>query len=185
MKSKSVTKRLKHFLLVVMIGSFSSCGQRSEQQVVVPLDTSKQVLKQGNVSDDKPVKNEEPMVVTCASGLKYEVLKPAPQGAKQPEKGQQVTVHYTGWLEQDGKPGMKFDSSVDRGEKFTFVIGVGQVIKGWDEGVLDMKVGEKRRLTIPAKLGYGARGAGRIIPADATLIFDVELFDAVGAADAA
>ncbi len=109
------------------------------------------------------------------SGLEYEIIKEGT--GESPKKGQHVTVHYTGWLEENGKPGKKFDSSVDRGEPFTFIIGVGQVIKGWDEGVMDMKVGEKRRLIIPAELGYGARGAGGVIPANATLIFDVELLD--------
>lgn len=116
-------------------------------------------------------------VVTSESGLKREVLKAAPADAKSPTKGQRVTVHYTGWLDDNGKPGTKFDSSVDRGQKFTFIIGVGQVIKGWDEGVMAMKVGEKARLTIPANIGYGSRGAGAVIPPNATLIFDVELFD--------
>ncbi len=104
-----------------------------------------------------------------ASGLEYEIIKEG-IGAS-PKRGQQVTVHYTGTLEN----GTKFDSSVDRGQPFTFTIGVGQVIKGWDEGVMAMKVGEKRRLIIPANLGYGARGAGRLIPPHATLIFEVEL----------
>ena len=82
-------------------------------------------------------------------------------------------MHYTGWLTD----GTKFDSSVDRGQPFTFVLGVGQVIRGWDEGVASMKVGEKRKLTIPSKLAYGSRGAGRLIPPGATLVFDVELLD--------
>lgn len=113
--------------------------------------------------------------ITLPSGLQYEILQAAPDNAQSPKAGQPVAVHYTGWLEQNGELGTKFDSSVDRGEPFVFLVGVGQVIKGWDEGVLGMKVGEKRRFTIPAELGYGSRGAGGIIPPNATLIFDVEL----------
>lgn len=113
-------------------------------------------------------------VETSASGLKREILKAAPEGAVSPKKGQHVTVHYTGWLEENGKQGAQFDSSVGRGP-FTFIIGVGQVIRGWDEGVLAMKVGEKARLTIPAPLAYGTYGAADVIPPNATLIFDVEL----------
>ena len=109
--------------------------------------------------------------VTTASGLKYVDVKVG-NGAS-PVKGKQVKVHYTGTLEN----GKKFDSSVDRKEPFTFVIGVGQVIPGWDEGVMSMKVGGKRKLTIPSQLGYGSRGAGGDIPPNATLLFDVELLD--------
>ena len=107
--------------------------------------------------------------ITTASGLKYQVLK---KGTGETAKdGQTVSVHYTGWLTN----GTKFDSSVDRGQPFQFALGAGQVIKGWDEGVAGMKVGEKRKLTIPANLGYGDRGAGGVIPPGATLVFDVEL----------
>jgi len=91
--------------------------------------------------------------------------------------GQQVSVHYTGWLFYGGERGKKFDSSKDRGQPFGFALGAGQVIKGWDEGVQGMKVGGTRKLTIPPDLGYGARGAGGVIPPNATLIFDVELLD--------
>ena len=92
-----------------------------------------------------------------------------------PKTGQTCVMHYTGWLYTDGVKGKKFDSSVDRGEPFAFTLGTGQVIKGWDEGVASMQVGGKRTLIIPAAMGYGARGAGGVIPPNATLMFDVEL----------
>ena len=109
--------------------------------------------------------------VTTDSGLKYEDSVEG-EGAEA-AAGQMVSVHYTGWLEN----GTKFDSSKDRNEPFKFALGAGQVIRGWDEGVQGMKVGGSRKLTIPAELGYGARGAGGVIPANATLIFEVELLD--------
>jgi FKBP-type peptidyl-prolyl cis-trans isomerase FkpA len=109
--------------------------------------------------------------VTTASGLKYEDTKVG-TGAEA-KAGQQVSVHYTGWLTN----GTKFDSSKDRGQPFVFPLGGGRVIKGWDEGVQGMKVGGVRKLTIPANLGYGAQGAGGVIPPNATLVFEVELLD--------
>ncbi|MCJ2006363.1 FKBP-type peptidyl-prolyl cis-trans isomerase [Methylobacterium sp. E-041] len=113
---------------------------------------------------------------TLPSGLKYqdEVVGTGPE----PKAGQKVTVQYTGWLDDAGKKGKKFDSSRDRNQPFTFTLGAGQVIQGWDLGVATMKQGGKRTLVIPAELGYGARGAGGIIPPGATLIFDVELLGA-------
>ena len=92
-----------------------------------------------------------------------------------PAKGQKCVMHYTGWLWENGAKGAKFDSSLDRGRPFDFVIGVGHVIKGWDEGVATMKVGGKRTLRIPPALGYGASGAAGVIPPNATLLFEVEL----------
>ena len=110
--------------------------------------------------------------VKTASGLSYTDIVKGTGAA--PVSGKNVTVHYTGTLE-DGK---KFDSSLDRGQPFVFRIGRGEVIPGWDEGVISMRVGGKRRLVIPAQLGYGATGAGGVIPPNATLIFDVELLAA-------
>ena len=122
---------------------------------------------------------QEPMKrIQEASGLSYEILTPAPAAAQAPQKGQTVSVHYTGWIDENGNPGRKFDSSVDRGQKFQFPLGKGYVIAGWDEAVAGMKIGEKRRVFIPSKLGYGAHGAGAAIPPHANLIFDIELFDA-------
>jgi FKBP-type peptidyl-prolyl cis-trans isomerase len=122
-------------------------------------------------ADDK--KNEgpmnEPKVIKTESGLQYVDLKEGT--GERARAGDTVEVHYTGWL----KNGKKFDSSVDRGRPFSFPLGAGKVIKGWDEGVAGMRVGGKRKLIIPPELGYGRRGAGNVIPPDAELIFEVEL----------
>jgi peptidylprolyl isomerase len=113
--------------------------------------------------------------MTTASGL--QILDTLVGTGAAPKTGQTCSMHYTGWLYTDGVKGKKFDSSLDRGQPFSFTLGVGQVIKGWDEGVASMQVGGKRTLIIPAAMGYGARGAGGVIPPNATLIFDVELLD--------
>lgn len=110
-----------------------------------------------------------------ASGLQFEDTKQG-TGAS-PAKGQTCVMHYTGWLWIDGAKGAKFDSSVDRGQPFTFPLGQGRVIKGWDEGVATMSQGGKRTLLIPPDLGYGPRGAGGVIPPNATLLFEVELLE--------
>lgn len=111
--------------------------------------------------------------VTTDSGLRY--LDHTVGTGEEAKAGQWVQVHYTGWLDDKGNKGTKFDSSVDRGRPFAFDLGAGRVIKGWDEGVAGMKVGGKRTLYIPSQLGYGAQGAGGVIPPHSDLIFDVEL----------
>ena len=113
------------------------------------------------------------LTTTTPSGLQYVDL--APGEGPCPSTGQTCTMHYTGWLSDGGKPGKKFDSSVDRGEPFKFPLGARRVIAGWDEGVQGMKIGGKRTLILKPELGYGARGAPGAIPPNAMLIFDVEL----------
>jgi FKBP-type peptidyl-prolyl cis-trans isomerase FkpA len=128
--------------------------------------------QRGDPADD--ITRSVPMTITTtASGLRLEDLVVGSGDTAAP--GQQVRVHYTGWLYENDQAGRKFDSSKDRGEPFDFSLGAGHVIRGWDEGVVGMKVGGTRRLVIPAELGYGARGAGGVIPPNATLLFEVEL----------
>ena len=112
-------------------------------------------------------------VIEMPNGLKYTDTKTGDGATAAP--GNKVSVHYTGWLYNNATKGAKFDSSVDRGQPFQFTLGAHQVIAGWDEGVAGMKVGGKRTLIIPPELGYGVRGAGGVIPPNATLMFDVEL----------
>ncbi len=114
---------------------------------------------------------EKEKLMETSSGLQYlDLVKGA---GREAHVGETASVHYTGWL----KDGSKFDSSLDRGQPFQFRLGAGRVIKGWDEGVVGMNIGSKRKLIIPPHLGYGKRGAGRVIPPNATLIFEVELLD--------
>jgi len=114
-------------------------------------------------------------MTTTPSGLGYDDSEVGTGDS--PKSGQTCVMHYTGWLWENGAKGKKFDSSVDRGRPFSFRLGVGQVIRGWDEGVATMKIGGKRSLLIPADLGYGARGAAGAIPPNATLLFEVELLE--------
>ena len=131
------------------------------------------VAATGGRADDPGQTEKEKKMTKTESGLQYRDIKEGT--GEKPKTGQTCVMHYTGWLWENGAKGKKFDSSVDRGEPFDFPIGTGRVIKGWDEGVLSMKVGGKRELLIPPNLGYGSRGAGRVIPPNATLLFEVEL----------
>jgi peptidylprolyl isomerase len=121
---------------------------------------------------------QAPKAITTPSGL--QIIDTKVGTGATPNPGQTCVMHYTGWLYENGAKGKKFDSSVDRGEPFEFPIGQKRVIAGWDEGVASMKVGGKRTLIIPPSLGYGTRGAGGVIPPNATLIFDVELLGVKG-----
>jgi FKBP-type peptidyl-prolyl cis-trans isomerase FkpA len=125
--------------------------------------------RKGNLKNQQAAPPVGSSAVIAEKGLKIEVMKEGT--GKVAAQGDTVSVHYTGWLTN----GKKFDSSVDRGEPFEFGLGKGMVIRGWDEGVAGMKVGEKRKLTIPADMAYGTRGAGGVIPPNAPLVFEVEL----------
>jgi peptidylprolyl isomerase len=152
-------------LAAALVLSFMACSGKTDESTA-PSDTA---AEQGAGSDTFAM---PPNLQTTPSGLQYAIDQPG-TGPK-PQAGQTVTVHYTGWLTD----GTKFDSSRDHGEPLQFAIGKGKVIQGWDEGVADMKVGEKRTLVIPPALGYGEQGAGSAVPPNATLVFKVELLGA-------
>lgn len=123
----------------------------------------------------KHMSNNSESMVTTKSGLQYIIEKSGDASALVAKKGMTVWVHYTGYLSDNGEPGKSFDNSYSRGEPLEFVLGTGRVIRGWEEGIEGMRVGEKRRLIIPANLAYGAAGIRGVIPGNATLIFDTEL----------
>lgn len=161
-------------ILAQLTGSSSEAIAANVSAPVEPVEAvqiaqSAADLAPETVPAEEPSSMTDEKLITTDSGLQYVDLVEGTGAMPQP--GQRVTVHYTGTLED----GTQFDSSRDRGRPFTFNIGVGQVIKGWDEGVGTMRVGGRRKLVIPASLGYGTRGAGGVIPPNATLIFDVEL----------
>lgn len=170
---------------LVGFGSFSVSGRpardgknpRTGEKIAIPASKSPR-FSAGKALKDAVNDDGAGQATATSSGLQFIDGKKG-DGAS-PRRGQTCVMHYTGWLYQDGAKGRKFDSSVDRGAPFEFSIGVGQVIGGWDEGVATMKVGGQRTLIIPPALGYGARGAGGVIPPNATLIFEVELLGLKG-----
>lgn len=187
---------MKHSLKISMLSSFvvtslllaTGCSDKehcsAENAEASKITTHPAETKSNEHTSSKPnnqeSENNMSKTVKTPSGLSYKIIQAGDPNSATPIPGSTVTVHYTGWLaDEQGNPRMdkEFDSSVKRGTPFQFKIGMGHVIAGWDEGVMTMQRGEKRRLHIPSKLGYGASGAGRSIPPFANLVFDVELID--------
>jgi FKBP-type peptidyl-prolyl cis-trans isomerase FkpA len=165
---------------IALVAGTTAC----KQEVGETTETSKptEVIEEQAVTEENPTDGE---IIEIAPGLTAKILQNG--YGRVAEAGDYVEVHYTGWLHDDqaeDSRGNKFDSSVDRGEKFQFMLGAGQVIKGWDQGVAGMLIGEKRELTLAPEMGYGDRGAGNVIPPGAVLVFEVELFGLEGPSDA-
>ncbi|WP_353932888.1 FKBP-type peptidyl-prolyl cis-trans isomerase [Okeanomitos corallinicola TIOX110] len=170
---KGIFLSVGFMLVCVLVLVLAQMGGKQDAAVAAKLSETQPVTTAVIEKKDTVIASDnmsEENIITTDSGLKYIELEKG-AGEVTPERGQTVVVHYTGTLDD----GTKFDSSRDRGQPFSFKIGVGQVIKGWDEGLSTMKVGDRRKLIIPSELGYGARGAGGVIPPYSTLIFDVEL----------
>ncbi len=167
------------FAAVALATAATACSQPGGEttETTEPIE----VTEEQAVTEESTIESE---VIEIAPGLTAKILKNG--YGRVAEAGDYVEVHYTGWLhddQADDNRGDKFDSSVDRGEKFHFMLGAGQVIKGWDQGVAGMLIGEKRELTLAPDMGYGDRGAGQVIPPGAMLIFEVELFGLEGPSD--
>jgi FKBP-type peptidyl-prolyl cis-trans isomerase FkpA len=168
-------------LTALMAVGIVGCSQ-SNDEAAESAETATEIVEEQAVTEET---TNEVETIEVAPGLTAKILQRGHGRAA--EAGDYVEVHYTGWLydpEAEANRGDKFDSSVDRGQRFGFPLGEGRVIKGWDQGVAGMLIGEKRELTIAPEMGYGDRGAGNVIPPGATLIFEVELFGAEGPADA-
>lgn len=170
------------YCAVVLASGLAGCNQQGgEPAETAEATESIQAVEEQNVTGENA---SEAQIIEVAPGLSAKVLQLGYGRAA--EAGDYVEVHYTGWLHDEtaaDNRGDKFDSSVDRGQKFQFTLGAGQVIKGWDEGVAGMLIGEKRELTLSPDMGYGERGAGSVIPPGATLVFEVELFGLEGPND--
>jgi len=163
-------------IAVIVFAMFGAgCGQKNDDTAA----TTGQQAPETDVMEDTAVSDSTAGdVIEIAPGLTARILRAG--SGRVAQAGDNVVVHYTGWLYDENaadKRGAKFDSSVDRGQHFQFPLGAGRVIKGWDQGVAGMAIGELRELTIAPEMGYGARGAGNVIPPGATLVFEVELFD--------
>lgn len=166
---------LTTLVVAALLLSVSACGKKAEEESAAADAEAPEDI--GQVAEEVAV-SEAVEVIEITPGLTARVLRSGDGQVAQ--AGDNVVVHYTGWLYDEAAEnnrGNKFDSSVDRGEHFQFPLGAGRVIKGWDQGVEGMAIGEVRELTIAPEMGYGDRGAGNVIPPGATLVFEVELFD--------